>query len=80
VEDYEGRDGWVNKSLLKTKCKSIVIKNTELYRIIKGKKTAIFILQKGNLVVVKKCNKKFCQVMFDKKFGFVKKENLWGIV
>ena len=35
-------------------------------------------LEKGKMVIVKKCKEDWCKVNTDNFLGWVKKENLWG--
>ena len=80
IIDINNNSGWVHISQLK-KVNSIINKEDKIL----FKKPSLFsqpiaIIKKGRLLVIKKCEKKWCRVESDKFKGWVDKNNLWGSV
>ena len=81
VRDHENNTGWVHVSQLSKKKAAITIKDDQLV----FDKPSIYsapsvILKKGRLCKVKKCKDNWCKVQVDNFKGWVKKDNLWGLL
>ena len=81
INDYEGNNGWLHKSLIKGKRFAIV--NTpyqeglQVFNKPKGKN--IGKIGKKNVLEVKTCLMNWCKIKYRKNTGWVNKLNLWGI-
>ncbi len=78
IIDFKKNSGWIHISQLKRVNSVIVIENKILF-----KKSSIFSepianIQKGRLLVIKKCEENWCKVETDGFKGWVDKTNLWG--
>ena len=81
VRDHENNTGWVHVSQLSKKKAAITIEDDQLV----FDRPSIFstpsvILKKGRLCKVKKCKENWCKVQVDNFKGWVKKDNLWGLL
>ena len=81
INDYEGNNGWLHKSLIKGKRFAIV--NTPyqegLQVFIKPKGNNIGKIGKKNVLEVKTCLMNWCKIKYGKNTGWVNKLNLWGV-
>ena len=80
IIDYKKNSGWIHVSQLKKVNSVITTKDKILF-----KKSTIFSepiaeIEKGRLLVIQKCEDKWCKVRTQKFEGWIKKNNLWGDV
>ena len=81
IRDHENNSGWIHISQLSKKKAAIIIgkdlimfKNPTIYS------NPIVILKEGRLVKINKCKETWCKVSSDGFKGWVKNENLWGLL
>ena len=80
IIDYKKNSGWIHISQLK-KVNSVISEEDKIL----FKKPTIFskpiaIIKKGRLLVIKKCENKWCKVKTEIFIGWVDKKNLWGAI
>ena len=80
IIDYKKNSGWIHVSQLKKVNSVITTKDKILF-----KKSTIFSepiakIEKGRLLIIKKCEDKWCKIRTQKFEGWIKKNNLWGDV
>ena len=80
IIDYKKNSGWIHVSQLKKVNSVITTKDKILF-----KKSTIFSepiakIEKGRLLIIKKCEDKWCKISTQKFEGWIKKNNLWGDV
>ena len=81
IRDHENNTGWVHISQLSKKKAAIVIDdNSILFNDSTIYSNPIAILKKGRLVKINKCKDNWCKIKTDEFKGWVKKENLWGLL
>ena len=81
IRDHENNTGWVHISQLSKKKAAIVIDdNSILFNDSTIYSNPVAILRKGRLVKINKCKDNWCKIKTDKFKGWVKKENLWGLL
>ena len=81
VRDHENNTGWVHVSQLSKKKAAITIKDDQLvFDRPSIYSTPSVILKKGRLCKVKKCKDNWCKIQVDNFKGWVKKDNLWGLL
>ena len=79
IIDINNNSGWIHRSQLFKKKSAINIKNNLLiFSQPKIYSKPIAKLEKGRLLLIKKCKENWCKVNTDNFLGWVKKENLWG--
>ena len=80
IIDYKKNSGWIHVSQLKKVNSVITQENKILF-----KKPSIFSkpianIKKGRLLLIKRCEDKWCKVKTEIFEGWVNKKNLWGII
>ena len=81
IRDHENNTGWVHISQLSKKKAAITIEDDQLV----FDKPSIYstpsaVLKKGKLCRIKKCKDNWCKVQVENFKGWVKKDNLWGLL
>ena len=81
INDFENNSGWIHISQLSKKKSAINKKNNSIIY----KKSTIFSkpiakLETGRLVLIKKCNIKWCKINSGEYSGWIEKNHLWGKV
>ena len=81
IRDHENNSGWIHVSQLTKKKAAIVIdgdlimfKNATIYS------NPVVILKEGRLVKIDKCKNNWCKARSGKFKGWIKKDNLWGLL
>ena len=81
VRDSEGNEGWMHKRLLSGKRFAIIFppysESVQIYTKPKG--TLLGKIGKRNIVELKKCLPKWCNISINKQDGWIIKTNLWGV-
>jgi len=81
IRDHENNTGWVHISQISKKKAAIVIDdNSILFNDSTIYSNPVAILKKGRLVKINKCKDNWCKIKTDEFKGWVKKENLWGLL
>ena len=79
VRDHENNTGWIHVSQLsKRKAALVYSDQIIMFRSSTIFSEPLFILEKGRLCLILKCNDDWCKIKTDKYSGWVKKESLWG--
>ena len=78
IIDFKKNSGWIHISQLKRVNSVIVIENKILF-----KKSSIFSepianIQKGRLLVIKKCEENWCKVKTEEREGWIENTHIWG--
>tara|TARA_Y100001960_G_C14224072_1_gene610476 strand:- start:56 stop:526 length:471 start_codon:yes stop_codon:yes gene_type:complete len=79
IKDFENNTGWIHIILLSKQKSAINVKNNSIL----FKKPTIYSkpiakLESGRLVLIKKCNLKWCKISSGNFKGWIKKSYLWG--
>ena len=79
IKDFENNSGWVHISQLSKKKTALNSRNNSiLYRKPTIYSKPIAKLEIGRLVLIKKCNKKWCKIISANFTGWIDKNSLWG--
>ena len=79
VVDLKNNSGWIHISQLKEKSNSIIIlKDKILFKRPSNLSRPVARLEKGRLLVVKKCENIWCNIVTGDYSGWIKAENIWG--
>ena len=79
IIDFKKNSGWIHVSQLKKNNSVIAIKDKVLFKEPTTFAKPIALLKKGRLLILEKCQIKWCKINTDKFSGWIDKENLWGI-
>ena len=81
IKDYEKNEGWLHKSLLKSKRFAIINvpyqEGAQVYDKPKG--NVVGKIGKKNIVNIEKCLKDWCHIKYNQYKGWISKLNLWGL-
>ena len=80
IIDLKNNSGWIHSSQLKQANSIIVLDNKILFKKPSNFSEPVARIEKGRLLVIKKCENKWCKISTDNYFGWVKTENSWGPV
>ena len=78
IIDSKSNSGWIHWRMLKKINSFIILEDKILFYKSSIFSKPILKLQKGRLLIVKKCKKKWCNVKTDKYSGWVRTNNIWG--
>jgi|TARA_B110000438_G_scaffold290253_1_gene325766 SH3-like domain-containing protein len=78
IIDLKRNTGWVHVSQLKKSNSIIILKNKILFKKPSNFSTPILRLEKGRLLIIKKCQNNWCKIKTDNYLGWIKKDNIWG--
>ena len=76
----DNNSGWIHLSQLKPSNSIITTKEKILFKKPSNFSEPLAKLEKGRLLVIKKCEKKWCNITTGKYVGWVKIKNIWGSV
>ena len=80
IIDIKNNSGWIHVSQLKKVNSVITLKNKIMF-----KKPTIFSkpiakIEKGRLLIIQNCDKKWCKAKTNDFKGWINKKNLWGTI
>jgi SH3-like domain-containing protein len=78
IIDLKNNSGWIHVSQLKKNNSVIAIKNKILFKKPTPFARPIAQIKKGRLLIIKKCEKNWCNVNTDQFSGWIDKKNIWG--
>ena len=78
IIDLKKNSGWIHISQLKKINSIIILENKILFKKPSKFSKPISRLEKGRLLIIKKCQNKWCNVKTENYTGWLKKENIWG--
>ena len=79
IIDHKKNCGWIHISQLRKANSLIVLEDKILFKNNSKFSKPIIILEKGRLVLIKKCISNWCNIKTDKYRGWVQTDNVWGI-
>ena len=79
IIDHKNNNGWIHISQLKSPKSLIVMENKTLFKKNSIFSKPIIKLEKGKLVLIKKCKENWCKIKTNKITGWLRTENVWGI-
>tara|TARA_B100000780_G_scaffold116058_1_gene81379 strand:- start:363 stop:812 length:450 start_codon:yes stop_codon:yes gene_type:complete len=80
IIDLKNNSGWIHTSQLKPSNSIIILKNEILFRRPSNFSRPVAQLEKGRLLIVKKCENNWCSITTEQYSGWVKAENVWGSI
>ena len=78
IIDHKKNNGWIHISQLKNSKSLIVLEDKIMFKNNTKLSKPLVKLEKGRLVVIKKCLKKWCKIKTDKFVGWIETQNIWG--
>ncbi|MDC0404710.1 SH3 domain-containing protein [Candidatus Pelagibacter sp.] len=80
IIDLKNNSGWIHVSQVKKSNSIIILEDKILYKKPSNFSKPIAKIEKGRLLVLKKCENIWCNVKTDDYSGWVKTENIWGSI
>ena len=80
IIDSKNNSGWIHWSQLKPINSVIPLSDKILFKKPSNFSKPLAKIKKGNVLLLQKCNKKWCKVKIEKYKGWIKTDNLWGSV
>ena len=78
IIDLKKNSGWIHVSQLKKSNSIITLENKILFKKPSNFSKPIARLDKGRLLVIKKCENSWCNIKTHDYTGWVKTKNIWG--
>ena len=80
IIDFKKNSGWIHISQLKKGKSLILLKDQILFSKPTRYSKPIIKISKGRLLLVKKCQKKWCKVKTEDYLGWIITNNIWGLI
>ena len=80
IIDIKKNSGWVHISQLKKSNSIIILKDKILFKDPSSFSKPILRLEKGRLLIIKKCRKNWCHVKTAEFSGWIKNNDVWGSI
>ena len=78
IIDFKKNSGWIHISQLKKSNSLIVMEDKILFSKSSKFSRPIAKLEKGRLLIIKKCKNNWCKIKTDKYKGWIDTNNVWG--
>ena len=79
IIDLKNNSGWIHISQLKKNNSVITTKNKTLFKEPSSFARPIAQIEKGRLLIIQKCEVKWCKIKSDDHEGWIKTNNIWGL-
>ena len=76
----DNNSGWIHRSQLKISNSIIILEEKILFKKPSKFSTPIVRIEKGRLLIVKKCENSWCEITTGDYSGWIKAENVWGSI
>ena len=80
IVDLKNNSGWIHVSQLKKINSVIATKDKVLFKKPTSFAKPIALIKKGRLLIVQKCEKNWCKIETDDFNGWIKTDDLWGLI
>ena len=80
IIDLKNNSGWIHISQLKKNNSVIAIQNKILFKKPSSFAKPIAKIEKGRLLIVDKCQEKWCKIKSDDYEGWIKNNDIWGLI
>ena len=79
IIDHKKNSGWIHISQLKKSNSLVVLEDKIVFKKNSKFSKPVVKLEKGRLVIIKKCIFNWCKIKTDKYDGWIEINNVWGI-
>ena len=80
IIDLKNNSGWIHVSQLKKNNSVIAIEDKILFRKPSSFAKPIAQIEKGRLLIIDKCQEKWCKIKSEDYVGWIKTNNIWGLI
>ena len=79
IIDFKNNSGWIHISQLKRSNSVIATKDKVLFKKPSSFAKPIALIKEGRLLILEKCQKKWCKVISSDYEGWIEKKEVWGL-
>ena len=79
IIDFKNNSGWIHISQLKRSNSLIATKDKVLFKKPSSFAKPIALIKEGRLLILEKCQKKWCKVISSDYEGWIEKKEVWGL-
>ena len=79
IIDYKKNSGWIHVSQLKKVNSAIAVEDKVLFKKPTPFAKPIAQIKEGRLLILEKCEQKWCKVTSEEFEGWIKTDNIWGL-
>ena len=80
IIDFKNNSGWIHWSQLKKVNSIITLEDKILFKKPSTFSNPIAKIQKGRVLIIKKCDEGWCKIKTDKFKGWIRTDNVWGLI
>ena len=80
IIDLKNNSGWIHISQLKKNNSVITMQNKVLFKEPTSFAKPIAQIEKGRLLIIDKCQEKWCKIKSNDYRGWIKTNNIWGLI
>ena len=80
IVDLNNNSGWIHVSQVKKSNSIIILENKILFKKPSNFSKPILRLEKGRMLVIKKCSGNWCNAQTDNYRGWITTNNIWGSI
>ena len=80
IIDFKNNSGWIHISQLKKSNSIISLEDKILFKNPSNFSKPLAKIKKGKVLILQKCDKKWCKVKTEKFKGWIKIDNVWGLI
>ena len=80
IIDFKNNSGWIHWSQLKKVNSIIALEDKILFKKPSTFSNPIAKIQKGRVLIIKKCDDGWCKIKTDKFKGWIRTDNVWGLI
>ncbi len=80
IIDHKNNSGWIHISQLKKSKSFVVLKKKILFKKPSKFSKPLAQINKGRLLIVKKCDDNWCKIKTNEFNGWIDKNNIWGSI
>ncbi|MDA9814619.1 SH3 domain-containing protein [bacterium] len=80
IIDIKNNSGWIHISQLKKNNSAIAVQNKILFKKPSSFAKPIAKIEKGRLLIIDKCQEKWCKIKSDDYEGWIKTNDIWGSI
>ncbi len=78
IIDFKNNGGWIHISQLKKNNSVIATKDKILFKNPSTFSRPIALIKEGRLLILEKCEQKWCEISSGEFQGWIEKDNIWG--
>ena len=79
IIDFKNNSGWIHISQLKKSNSVIATKDKVLFKKPSSFAKPVAQIKEGRLLILEKCEQKWCRITSEEFEGWIKTDNIWGL-